>query len=185
MSHSSSSSNLQIYEQDRTAQEDPNESIRKTVAQIYMSSVAQMKLINLEDADFDETWRLHYANARNHIDGNVETVTKTNVLKSFYLVRKLFRVVRSEFAALVAQFKSLKYRHKTVRSIQEHFGEISSQIGRVNIEFCCPLVFFDQENLHFSLREFYDNHVTTVVKIGSNYDAFIQSINQISTVNYY
>ncbi len=189
MVHSSSSSSLQNYryqhgsqENDRLNDTDSNSATRKAITKIYMSSLTQIKLINLKEDEFNDMWRLHYASARNHIEGNIERMANSNVLKSFYLARKMLHVIRRDFTTLVDDFNGLGCHHKLVRNIRERFAEISNQIARVSIDFCCPLVFFDQESVRFLSREFYDNHMEAVASIGLNYDSFVRSVNEISNV---
>ena len=144
------------------------ENIKRNITSIYLASIPLNKLISLSHTgggELDDLWRIHFASARSQM--NEANFSSCNVLKSFYLTRKLLRQVGDEFAHVLNELREVEFS-ALVDELRPHLTRIRPP------EIAC--VFFDQETLRLHMsRTFFENHVRLVVRLGQMHELFLAS----------
>lgn len=194
MSSSKSSSALITTVKVNTNKEQHEQlNLALSIKNIYVSSLPLINLININQDEIEEIWKLH-----------IQTMLNSNVkssfcpIDSFYLFKKLFKETRHRLDSLLSEcYHYLSRDTKLFLQIEKHLVNI---IDLINTKLDCPVVYFDQEwflqlislnsldskkksktsllsksfdSSGYSSCSFIENHRQILWEIGENYDTFV------------
>lgn len=129
------------------------------VANIYKFCLPLINIININQDEIEEVWRMHIQTMLNsnkarlstnklelaNVDNNNSDSSsrKFNPIETFYLFKKLFKEIRHRLDSLLSEsYHYLSRDTKLFTRIEKHLVSI---LDLINTKLECPVVYFDQE----------------------------------------
>lgn len=149
-SSSNSSLNKSNSASDSSIQENKTNDLIKKCQNIFIACLPFINILNINQRDVEETWKLHVMSvfnkkSPNSSNNNAKLMTGVSKLETFCLFKKLFKETRYSFNILLNEScEILSQNSKLFTSISKHFIRIADLVNK-KLKF--PLIYFEQELL--------------------------------------